>query len=106
MFVTSVTSVSLAPRSTASIIIDQVTGADVNILLAEDLMELTGSAATANTSNLYNLTVKYSINTQLTAGDKVTFMVGFNNLRFPSGQDLVNLGVSSNSNILGYFVSE
>ncbi len=65
MFVTSVTSVSLAPRSTASIIIDQVSGADVNILLAEDLMELTGSAATANTSNLYNLTVKYSINTQL-----------------------------------------
>jgi hypothetical protein len=106
MFVTSVTAVIMAPRATANFIIRPVSGSDISILLAEDLMETTGSSATGSSSNSYNLTVKYSINTQLTAGDKVTFIVGLNNLRFPSGQDLINLGISSSSNILGYFVSE
>lgn len=106
MFVTSVSSVPLGPRALANFIIDPISGGDTSILLAEDLMELTGSSATGSSTNAYNLTLKLSINTQLTAGDKVTFVVGFNNLRFPSGTDLINLGISSGSNILGYFVSE
>jgi hypothetical protein len=106
MFVTSATAVVMAPRATADFIIDPVSGTDIKIVLAEDLMELTGSAATGSGTNAYNLTMKLSINTQLTAGDKVTFLVGFNNLRFPSGTDLINLGISSSSSILGFFVSE
>lgn len=106
MFASSALSVDMFPRATANFIIDPVSGGDINITLAEDLMETTGSSVTGSASNQFTLTLRLSINTQLTAGDKVTFMVGFNNLRFPGGQNLINLGVSTNSNILGYFVSE
>jgi hypothetical protein len=104
-FVTSSSSITMYPRATLHLLVNSTP--DLTFLLYEDVMEKTGGTETGNaTFNTYNYTGKFQINIHLTAGNKITWSAGFNNLRFPSSVDLNAIGISSGSFVTGHFVSE
>ena len=107
LVVNSDNTVELAPRGVVRFMTTSA-GPPSNTLLNEDLMELTGSAATGSGGGrfLYNYLAKFSFNIQLTAGTQTAFVAGFSNLRYPASTPLVALGQLLNSYISGYFISE
>ena len=105
-FVTSNLSVTLLPRTTLDFIANPPAGANLSLILNEDPLDKTGGAETGNGANNYNSTVKFQFNIHLTAGTTCTFKTGFNLLRFPSGTDLIAMGISSGGYISGHFVAE
>jgi hypothetical protein len=105
-FVTSNLSVNMLPRTTLDFLANQPSGADLNLILNEDPLDKTGGAETGNGANNYNSTVKFQFNIHLLAGTTCTFRTGLNLLRFPSGTDLIAMGVSQGGYISGYFIAE
>jgi hypothetical protein len=103
IFATSALTNVMAPRATLTFFANQPSS-DFNILLLEDLMDVTGTSATGSSTNTYNYSAKFSLDMQLEANSKVYFVAGLNNLRFLS--NLVNLGVTSGGYIEGHFISE
>ncbi len=105
-FATSTLSVIMLPRATLSFVANQPTSPDLNFLLLEDPLDKTGGSETSSAGNTYNLTGKFQLNIHLQAGTTCTFITGFNLLRFPSGTDLIALGISQNTLISGHFIAE
>ena len=105
-FVTSTLSINMLPRATLDFLANQPSSSDLSLILLEDPMDKTGGSETANSSNNYNYTAKFQFNIHLQAGSTITFRTGFNLLRFPSGTDLIAMGVSSGGYISGHFVAE
>ncbi len=105
-FVTSSLSVNMLPRATLDFLANQPTGADLSLLLIEDPMDKTGGSETNSAANNYNYTAKFSINIHLLANSVIVFKTGFNLLRYPSGTDLIAMGVSQGGYMSGQFVAE
>lgn len=105
-FVTSSLSVNMLPRTTLDFLANPPTGANLTFILNEDPFDKTGGAETSSAANNYNSTLKFQFNIHLTAGTTCTFKTGFNLLRFPSGTDLIAMGVSQGGYISGHFVAE
>jgi hypothetical protein len=105
-FVTSETSITLFSRATLDFVANQPSLADLNLLLDETRLEQTGGTATGNSTNNYNLTLKFSLNIQLQANSTCTFITGFNLLRLTVGTPLIAMGVSQGGYVSGYFVAE
>ena len=105
-FVTGVLSVTMLPRATLDFLANRPSSPDLSLILMEDPMDKTGGTETGNSANNFNYTAKFQLNIHLEAGTTITFRTGFNLLRFPSGTDLIAMGVSSGGYISGHFVAE